>query len=93
MENLNNQTVKRKEDQMFTLAESLTIEIIKLVDEFEVPDEGIVIPNSGGQVLIKAGTTAFKDRENNKMIFKIPFKMEVVRNGVEIEESYFVCTE
>ncbi len=91
MEQQNN----RKEEEMsgFSLAESLTQEIYKLAKGHEIPDEGIIIPDSGGQVLVKEGSTAFKDRENVFYIFKIPFKIKVVRDGVEVEESLLVCTE
>ena len=77
----------------FTLAKDLGEKAAKIALAIGESDEAVVIPDSSDQVLVRAGSRAYRERMETKGVFMIPVELRTLVNGVEKQELFCVCTK
>ena len=77
----------------FTLAEDLMKSVTAMALTMGECNDAVPIPDSGNQVLVRAGSTAFVERKTMKGVLMIPVELKTLVHGVEKQELFCVCTK
>jgi hypothetical protein len=91
--NKNNENTETESNMGFTLSKHLNDQVVKLLPEIWDSEEALVVPESEGQVLVREGSKACLERQNDPKIVMIPLKVDAIRDGKKEELVLFLCTK
>jgi len=77
----------------FTLAKDLAENAASIALSMGDSEDAVLIPDSGDQVLVRAGSRAYRERMETKGVFMIPVELRTLVNGVEKQALFCVCTK
>lgn len=94
MEKMNNEQMESGAEMGFTISRWVKEQVEALVLTITPEQDVISIPGAHGAVLVRENSQAYRDRESkNPNVIKIPMELKTVVQGVEVMETFFVCTQ